>query len=747
MQNHFKSIFQLLFVFLLGSTASQAQYFDRLEIPFEMYGEDLKYATAGGLNAPQLWEVDLNNDQILDLYVFDRVGNVHLTFINEGIENAVSYDFAPEYARNFPDSIRNFSILRDFNFDGAYDLFCYSMRPGVPGMAVYEGYFNTENQLDFKLLYDVMFYPGITNDLPVNLAVLNIDIPDINDIDCDGDLDILTFDLGGGSVDWYRNYSVEREYGTDSLLFELEKKCWAGFYESGFIEEIDLAENPDECANGFQEGSAAERHAGSTLLSLDLNNDDARELLIGDVSFEHITMLENGGSCGNDWMNGQDLDFPNYDIPAEMPIFPAPFYLDLNNDGRKDFVAAPNNNVSAVDTENVWYYINSNNNDFPIFQLQQRDLFVGEMVDLGTSSNPTFADVTGDGLLDLVVGNFSKYIPGGTKEPRLYLFENVGSANAPAFKLLDDNWLNFIQYGSTTHNLSPTFGDIDGDGDQDLLVGEQWGSLFFAENTAGAGNPMNFETVQAAYQELDVRNTPRPTLFDFNQDGLMDIIIGEANGILNYFENYGEVGNPVFVNQLDTLNNSNALGQVNTRDAGFLKGFSAPRFITVDNQTLLITGSETGRIKIYDNIGTDPNAAFTQVTNAYQNIREGNNTSLAIADIDNDGFYEMIIGNMRGGLSAFDTEWQAAPVSTQQVVNTLDFKVFPNPTSQKFQINWQGNDDIAIKIHDQLGRLVFSKNQLNKSNSTIDISNLEKGIYFISLETAKGRGVQKLVVY
>ncbi|MFM8487455.1 MAG: hypothetical protein ACKOCH_14090, partial [Bacteroidota bacterium] len=55
-----------------------------------------------GLNAPQFSAVDLNRDGIPDLHVFDREGNVHLTFLSMEKSGRREYVYAPEYAAGFP---------------------------------------------------------------------------------------------------------------------------------------------------------------------------------------------------------------------------------------------------------------------------------------------------------------------------------------------------------------------------------------------------------------------------------------------------------------------------------------------------------------------------------------------------------------------------------------------------------------------------------------------------------------------
>ncbi|MCK6695489.1 MAG: hypothetical protein L6Q97_25725, partial [Thermoanaerobaculia bacterium] len=93
------SIFFVFYCFTsLHLPYAQTQMFQRLDFPVVQNGKTLEYAFAGGMNAPQLSEADLNNDQIPDLVVFDRAGDVFLTFLNEGTPGERSYRFAPEFA-------------------------------------------------------------------------------------------------------------------------------------------------------------------------------------------------------------------------------------------------------------------------------------------------------------------------------------------------------------------------------------------------------------------------------------------------------------------------------------------------------------------------------------------------------------------------------------------------------------------------------------------------------------------------
>ncbi|MCB0642484.1 MAG: VCBS repeat-containing protein, partial [Phaeodactylibacter sp.] len=203
-------------LFLVGLIASYGtafgQSFQRADIPFSKNGDVFENALTGGLNNPQFSEADFNNDGTPDLYIFDRNGNVHLTFLNDGTPNEPSYTFAPEYARNFP-YCHDWVLLRDYNNDGAMDIFTH-YTGAFKGMRVFRGFYNADNELDFEVFnfynnpYNAVYYEQINGNL-TNLNITQIDYPVIDDINGDGDLDVLSFSIAGSYVEYYENRSVE----------------------------------------------------------------------------------------------------------------------------------------------------------------------------------------------------------------------------------------------------------------------------------------------------------------------------------------------------------------------------------------------------------------------------------------------------------------------------------------------------------------------------------------------------------
>ena len=192
-------------------------------------GDTLQNPWAGGINSVQFSEIDLNLDGIKDLFVFDRLGNRITTYINSGTPNQVAYTFAPEYIQLFPKDLKNWVLLRDYNCDGKMDIFASSSGE----VAVYKN--TSAAQLAFTLEKDKLLFDGQPDSsLPnyTNLFIKTSDIPAIDDIDNDGDLDFLRLAITGERIEYLKNLSMEKYSSCDSLDFQIRNKCW------GYVKEF-----------------------------------------------------------------------------------------------------------------------------------------------------------------------------------------------------------------------------------------------------------------------------------------------------------------------------------------------------------------------------------------------------------------------------------------------------------------------------------------------------------------------------
>ncbi len=726
----------LLFLSLFASKL-ESQSIDRFVPDFTLDDKVLANPLTGGLEAPQFQEIDLNFDGEKDLLVFDRKGSVIRTFIYDP-EADYNFVYAPEYEGIFP-HIQCWVHVKDYNKDGIDDLFTCGVTDPVTGVEVWKGV-NIDGKLAFEVIdhkngpYNIIYYESGSD--YKQLYVGNNGIPAFSDIDGDEDVDILAFQPSGGYLYYFQNQSQERGFGNDSLIFTREDDCWGKFYEGGLVPDIILSENVDVCALPMGAGSFNNRHEGITITALDKNEDGLMDLLIGEVSSNNVIYVENGGDSETAFATYKETDFPNLDVPANMQIFLGTFLVDADRDGRKDLIVSPNSQFGK-NTENAWLYENIEMNGEANYQLVQEDWLVEESLDFGTDSYPAFCDYNADGLVDIVVSSYG--LIGGPDgiETRLYLFENVGDAANPAYKLVDDDYLDFLAFSSFDKSYVPAFGDLDGDDDMDILMGSLSGQFIYLENTAGPGNPYEFANPVFDYLELNAQNnTIKVSIGDLNDDGLGDIIVGGRNsyslddgiGSLKYFINEGSIGNASFSNENAFL----GLGGVNMKEAGNSKVSANPKYYVNGDEKLLFISNEVGRVAVFQD--TDGDGPFELLIEDLFEARYGRRITIDVADIDADGYLEMVMGNERGGLNMFHTVIQASGAisSTEEEEIAVDGLILhPNPANDILYLKSDYSVIDKVQVFNALGQLMLSE---TLNDNALDVSSLRSGIYYLKID-------------
>ncbi|MFQ5334980.1 MAG: FG-GAP repeat domain-containing protein, partial [Flavobacteriales bacterium] len=423
----------------------------------------LKNPWAGGLNNPQFSPVDLNGDGIKDLLVFDRSRAIPLPFVNGGDPGQVDYTYAPEFMQKFPASLHSWVLMADYDNDGRADIFT-SYRGQSNGITVYRN-ITTTNGLEFALADTHL--TAMDSTVQEFIYVSEWDFPGIADVDGDGDLDILTFDFAGSFMQYFRNMSVENYGNSDSLEFVHEEKCWGNFEEDFAYCSVTLNMS---CRQGH--GLKGNRHAGSTILPIDLDGDNDKELIIGDIICTNVYMLTNGGDNLYANITANLQAYPSAHI-VDIPKFPATFFMDVDNDNVKDFLSAPNALEVSESFSGMWFYKNTGSNAVPVFEHRTDSFLVNDMIEVGEGANPAFFDYNADSQPDLVIGNFGYYQNTHPYVSGLALYKNTGSRDLPSFELVDRDYLGLSAL--QTEAIYPTFGDLDADGDEDLIIGEVGG--------------------------------------------------------------------------------------------------------------------------------------------------------------------------------------------------------------------------------------------------------------------------------
>lgn len=717
------------------STATWAQFgfeFDNT-LPVFKNGNQLTNAWGGGFNYAQISDFDYDFDGDMDLFIFDRSSNNIRVLVQENT-GTPEYKLAYNSKINFPSNLLYRTTLVDYNNDGKKDIFTYNLN----GLRIYKNTGNATDGLQWELVKDLLYseYPNGN----FSLSISSSDIPAIIDVDKDGDVDILTFSQGGQHVEYHQNQSMDIYGHSDSLEFILMNECWGKFTEDVTTNDILLHDtdfpctgssipNPEFATNSNTPKSNS--HAGSTILALDYNNSGVLDLILGDVSYTNMNLLINGGSAvnSNSSMISVDGNFPSNTTPVDMQLFPAAYYVDVDFDNIKDLVVCTNAKTVSFNRKSIWFYKNNGSNESPNFIFSKQDLFQDQMIEVGTGSNPVLVDINEDGLEDLIVSNFFRYKPVIDKESTFSYYQNTGTASQPIFTFVDDNYLDL-----TTQNFgfktSPTFGDIDNDGDKDMLLGFENGSIgFYQNNSTGSGSIFVETTLTLSDNTGNIINAggySYPQLFDLNGDNLLDLIIGNRIGEIYYYQNTGTPSNFEFT--LITTKLGNIDVSMNTPD-----GYSTPHFLISEGNIHLFCGSVNGTIHYYNDIESNLNDgdSFNLVDSKYLKLDVEKYSSCFVNDIDNDGNLDLYVGQDLGGVFHFETD----PGSSAGLNSSLeiDFSVFPNPADNLLFIETPQFSGMQYSVWN-LNGAILKKGNLHQKTTQVDISNLEPGVYFITLK-------------
>ncbi|MBI3502151.1 MAG: T9SS type A sorting domain-containing protein [Bacteroidetes bacterium] len=756
---------------LLTSYIASAQHYNRIDnIPVKENGNPLKFPWAGGLNYVQVSAIDMNFDGKKDLFVFDRTSHKVHCFINGGTPNLVDYyDSTEKYAWRFP-HMEDWALLRDYDKDGLPDIFTYAITVG--GIKVWKNTSSGGNlQFTLEKTYLTSDYGASTS----NLYVSRIDLPSIEDVDGDGDLDVVTIDFSLTQYEYHVNQSVEDGYGKDSLIFKLSAGCWGHFNEPFTGCGVNLGQScrmrMDDSAHIHpfappltreEEYAWAIAHdGGNCALCMDIDGDGDKDLLLGQKCC-NMTMLTNGGSITSANMVAKDTLYPVYDISVALTALPCGFYVDVNNDNVRDLVVCPNMAGISIDKDGIWYYKNNGTDSAPVFARKKRNLLQEDMIDMGSGGKPVFFDFDNDGLTDILISTYNMKMDSTCNPPDnynvIYAYKNIGTASAPAFNLVNTDYATLsTQLATNAVNAQLAFGDIDGDTAPDMFVGDDVGYIHYFKNTGGAG-PANFILITQDYPDsagvpINVGHAAAPQLIDVDRDGDLDLIIGERSGKIYYYRNIGTKTFPSF--KLVTKN----FGGIDVVKP-CCTGYAIPFMYDSAGSYHLLVATEASRntpamgwIWHFDSIDGNLTGNFRLRDSMYQNIWEGERMTINGKDINNDGIMDLVIGNFAGGAAIYTGDTTA--LGTAEInPETFDFSIYPNPSNGMFNVQCimaNGNTStinhqpLTIEIYNVMGEKVYAEKILNQKSLLLNL-NLGQGIYFCKLTCGKTSKTKKLIV-
>lgn len=412
----------------------------------------------------------------------------------------------------------------------------------------------------------------------------NKDFPKLNDwaifadYDGDGKEDIFTFSNGWAGIKVYRNVSVDGHIG-----FQLVKYPYLSSWQGGGEVNI-LATNADYPAivdlDGDGDLDILTFSVMGTFIEKHLNLSMERYGCLDSLVFERTDPCW-GRVAESDEDNVMYLDtcLFGYGIKVIEDGFrhrgATVSVRDVTGDGLLDLVLAD------VDYPGLTLLVNGGDSEKALM-VSQLDFPQRDPVLLPSMPVPYFTDIDNDGDDDLLVSPFDPDPMACDGMESIWLYLNHGTNEIPDFQLYKRSFLQDAMLDFGTGSF-PVVVDWNGDGLKDMVVGTiTENSLMWLKNTGTPTAPL-FRITEFLF-DFGVYTGLIPAFYDLDGDGRLELLTGTAEGNLLLFDHDGTLLDDDYLH--------------------YDKVCSAPCFFDVDQDGAvdLVVGNETGKLSFYKGV-------------------------------------------------------------------------------------------------------------------------------------------------
>lgn len=694
----------VLFFSIIFQVKAQKVY--RFESSLLVTKEDktLLMPFAGGINSPQIQQIDLNGDGQEELVIWDK--NAANLLVFEKVED--HYHHRPHLSYHFPKDIQGFLVLADFDGDGKKDLFT-----GSPfGIKVYKN-ITVGNLPQWELEQEFLRL-----DNQANLQMNSLDVPAIMDLDGDGDLDIVTFNFAAGDfLEFFKNTSIERKGSPDLDGFASAIMRWGGFEFCG-CDHFSFGQACDGRPinrSPKAENLKIEHTGGHSVLLHDFNGDGMLDLLMGQDECNSLYYLLNEGSNSAPVFNSYQKAIPQLGALPEFPIFHAAYKVD------EGLVITTNSSASAS-TYNINYAQSIYHYDQDR-QLTTRGFLQEDMVDLGENSRPYFKGKRNSGEL-IVTANSLK--------------DNEVVGSAYHFTLSSEG----LRLDDTDFRQLSTLGLLDLQYQEILSAGNARSLLVSGVEV------INFAPVRELYwfpsldaqtpqmihlPEVQLRGNDHCEFFRYEGEDYL-LVARQTGELLRYGLDLKNQPEAVLLdrNYLDfTDNAANRNLSVHVVERG--------------KHLDLYAVDQKGELKYIPDFLHNRNRSPIWIQLEDESLaksRFGRNTWITSLPSEFDKRNDLILGNTSGGLIYLEDVSTDIALPDEVAVQIV---VYPNPTSGPLRI--LASSEGTISLINTLGQVIIADTLIKKEIPLqLDVYSLSNGVYFIQMIASSGERVTKKLI-
>jgi len=570
----------------------------------------------------------------------------------------------------------------------------------------------------------------------------------LGDLDNDGDLDLLCGLESGGFL-YYENIGTISSpsfsspisnpfnmsfvnFYTTSALVDLDNDgdldVMAGTYNGSFffIENIGSASSPNYDTPVVNPFGLSSLSANTTLEFVDLDTDGDMDIMASDYGgYPHGVWhyIENTGTASTP--NFTSLVTNPFSITAITGYFAYPCFGDLDADGDMDLLGAEYGTGSP---SGAFYYFENTTNISAQITFDNVQINPFGLSGFSDKSNSSLGDIDNDGDLDII----SAQLSAGGMGPAdgIYFYENIGTSISPSFSSAQ---LNSFSLSGTEPKCSASLGDLDNDGDLDLLCGLESGGFLYYENIGTISSPSFSSPISNPFNMSFVNFYTTSALVDLDNDGDLDVMAGTYNGSFFFIENIGSASSPNYDTPV-----------VNPFGLSSLSANTTLEFVDLDTDgDMDIMASDYGGYPhgvwhYIENTGTASTPNFTSlVTNPFSiTAITGYFAYPCFGDLDADGDMDLLgaeygTGSPSGAFYYFENTTITNTLGIIETSMIAKFVLYPNPATTFINISGLTKEEKYV-IYNVLGEKVIDGTI--SDNDKIDIQNMTNGLYFLKIE-------------